>query len=112
MNFKKINDIQNQSHVTPKSDFPSWKHRKTYSTMLPFSNDTKFMLVTLYLKLYSFLFAFFIVLLTVATAYCMSTLLASANVEALVGIGAPTVQALTYPKWGLRGTNKESSAQN
>ena len=36
----------NQGHVTPKSNFPSWKHGKTYSSMLPVSNDTKFMLVT------------------------------------------------------------------
>ena len=33
----------------------------------------------------------------------VSTLPASANVKALVGFGAPTVQALTYPKWGLGG---------
>ena len=44
--LKKINDLQNQGHVTSKSNFPSWKHGKTYSTMLPFSNDTKLMLVT------------------------------------------------------------------
>ena len=44
--LNKINDLQNQGHVTPKSNFPSWKHGKTYSTMLPLSNDTKFMLVT------------------------------------------------------------------
>ena len=43
--FEKINDLQNQGHVTPKSNFPSWKHGKTYSTMLHLSNDTKFMLV-------------------------------------------------------------------
>ena len=39
--------------------------------------------------------------LTVATAYCMSTSPASANVKALVGFCAPTVLALTYPKWRL-----------
>ena len=44
--LKKINDLQNQGHVTPKSNFPSWNHGKSYSTMLPVSNDTKFMLVT------------------------------------------------------------------
>ena len=32
-----------------------------------------------------------------------STLPASANVKALVGSGAPTVQVLTYPKWRLGG---------
>ena len=44
--LKKINDLQNQGHVTPKSNFPSWNHGKSYSTMLPVYNDTKFMLVT------------------------------------------------------------------
>ena len=44
--FEKINDLQNQGHVTPKSNLPSWKHGKTYSTMLPLSNDTKCVLVT------------------------------------------------------------------
>ena len=44
--LKKISDLQNQGHVTSKSNFPSWKHGKMYSTMLPLSNDTKFMLVT------------------------------------------------------------------
>ena len=44
--LKKINDLQNQGHVTPKFNFPSWNHGKSYSTMLPVSNDTKFMLVT------------------------------------------------------------------
>ena len=44
--LKKINDLQKQGHVTPKSNFPSWNHGKSYSTMLPVSNDTKFMLVT------------------------------------------------------------------
>ena len=45
--FEKINDLQNQGHVTFKSNFPSWKHGKTYFTMLPLSNDTKFMLVNM-----------------------------------------------------------------
>ena len=40
--LKKINDLQNQGHVTPKSNFPSWNHGKSHSTMLPLSNDTKF----------------------------------------------------------------------
>ena len=44
--LNKINDLQNQGHVSPKSNFPSWKHWKTYSTGLSLSNDTKFMLVT------------------------------------------------------------------
>ena len=44
--LKKNNDLQNQGHVKPKSNFPSWNHEKSYSTMLPLFNDTKFMLVT------------------------------------------------------------------
>ena len=43
---KKINDLENHGHVIPKSNFTSWNHGKTYSTMLPVSNNTKFMLVT------------------------------------------------------------------
>ena len=44
--LKKVDDLQNHGHVTPKSNFTSWNHGKTYSTMLSVSNDTKFMLVT------------------------------------------------------------------
>ena len=67
-------------------------------------------LITLSLvKVFSFLFVFeffivpFIHVFLLATACHMSTLPASVNVKALVGFGTPTVQALTYLRWGLGG---------
>ena len=81
----------------------------------------KFSMFLLLVTVFSFLFVFgfFIVLfmhifLLLQLHVYTSTLPASANLMVLVGFGAPTVQALTYPKWGLGGrwTNKASSAQS
>ena len=61
-------------------------------------------------KVFSFLFVFgFLIVLfmhifsPLQLHVYTSTLPASANVKALVGFGAPTVKALTYPEWGLGG---------
>ena len=78
--------------------FPSLRTSKKFSVFLSL------------VKVFSilFVFGFFIVLfmhifLPLQLHVYTSTLPASANVKALVGFGAPTVQALMYPKWGLGG---------
>ena len=103
--------LLDKSLIGPEMNTESFLSLRTFKKFSVFLSLVKVFHFCLYL---GFIVLFTYIFLPLQLHVCTSTLPASANVKALVGFGAPTVQALTYPKWGLGGrwTNKASSAQS